>query len=187
MRVGGGLRSGAGGGPGGAGFAATFGHRIGAPESVLIQGLPGVLLRIQQGRRAWAGGGVMAHNGTLLGARLPIYSLRFWPCYSAHDPYSLFRLPMRRMLHPCAGVHIHPFQRQWHTVVHAAGRSLRGVPKLPRAASCGLCGNSKSRALGSSRRPLCRLNLCAECAGFWAHPRPVKRRSDAPEASVLSS
>jgi hypothetical protein len=75
---------------------------------------------------------------------------------------------VQRLLHTCAGVHIHPLQRQRRTTVHAAGRSQRGVPNLPRAASCGLCGNSKSGAMGSSRRlrPTCRLSLCAGCAGF---------------------
>jgi hypothetical protein len=84
---------------------------------------------------------------------------------------------MQRLLHTCAGVHIHPLQRQWRTVVHPAGRSQRGVPNLPRAASSGVCGNSKSGAMGSSRRrrPPCRPNWCAKRAGLWVQPRPVKR------------
>ncbi len=96
---------------------------------------------------------------------------------------------MQRLLHPCAGVHIHPLRRQWRTAMHAAGRSQRGVPNLPRAASCGVYGNSKSGAMGSSqrRRPPCRLNLCAGCAWFWVQLRPGKRKSGAPVASVLSS
>jgi hypothetical protein len=58
LQVGGGLGSGAGFGPGGAGFAGKVRHRIGAPESApgVDPGLIWPPPRIQEGRRAWGGG-----------------------------------------------------------------------------------------------------------------------------------
>jgi hypothetical protein len=159
--------------------------------------IPGIIphsARIQEGRRAWGDGEVGAKNGPALHYYLHFGQSCCIPPYLKpsefrHGPRHSSRIQMQRLSHPCAGVYIHPLQRQWRTGVHAAGRSQRGVPNLPRAASCGVCGNSKSGAMGSSqrRRPPCRLNLCAGHAGSWVHPRPVKRRSGAPVASVSSS
>jgi hypothetical protein len=119
---------------------------------------------------------LVAHNGTMLWATLLYTTRPFGPNYSRHDSHRSPWLQMQRLLHTRACVHIHPLQRQWRTTVHAAGRSQRGVPKMPRAAACGLCGNSKSGAMGSSRqlRPTCRLNWWRGVRRVLGSPRSSK-------------